>query len=115
MRFLTDENFDGRILDGIRHKLPAVDVVRAQDTEIYQASDPKVLAWAPQENRSLLTHDLRRMPRFAYERVAANVPMPGVIAIPQDLPVGTATEELLSLIGASDPTEYIDKVVYLPL
>lgn len=115
MRFVADENFDGRIVDGIRLKYPSVDIVRAQDTEMYQAPDTKLLAWAAVENRISLTHDLRTMPRFAYERVAANQPMPGVIAIPQDLPVGTAIDELLAVIGASEPHEYANKVVYLPL
>lgn len=32
MRFATDENFDGRILSGLRVRLPDADIVRIQDT-----------------------------------------------------------------------------------
>lgn len=46
MRFLADENFNGDILKGLLRDLPGVDIVRAQDTEIYQASDPDLLQWA---------------------------------------------------------------------
>ena len=48
MRFLADENFDNRILEGARallqeHNLD-FDVIRVQDTEVYQADDPTILA-----------------------------------------------------------------------
>jgi hypothetical protein len=43
MRFATDENFDGRILNGLRARLPDLDIVRVQDTEMYQSPDDKLL------------------------------------------------------------------------
>ncbi len=67
MRFLADENFDNHILEGVRRENPDIDVVRVQDTEIYEADDPIVLEWAAKENRILLTHDVRTMSRYAYE------------------------------------------------
>src|SRR5206468_10851449 len=41
-------------------------------------------------------------PKFAYERVAAGQPMPGVIAIPKDLPIGQAIEEMHTVIECLD-------------
>ena len=35
MRLLADENFDNRILRGIRREKTDVDIVRVQDTELY--------------------------------------------------------------------------------
>lgn len=37
MRFAADENFDGRILEGLRARMPELDIVRVQDTEMYQS------------------------------------------------------------------------------
>jgi Domain of unknown function (DUF5615) len=48
---LADENFDNRILRGILLKDSDIDVVRVQDTQIYQADDPTVLEWAANEGR----------------------------------------------------------------
>ena len=115
MRFLADENFDNRILEGVRRENPDFDVVRVQDTEIYQADDPAVLAWAAKENRILLTRDVNTMVGFAYERVEAGLPMPGVIEIRRQATIGEAIEEILTVVGASDAAEWENKVTYLPL
>ena len=67
-RFAADENFRSSIVRGLRKRIPEIDIVRVQDTEIYSAEDPMVLEWAAQEGRVLLTHDLRTMPRYARGR-----------------------------------------------
>lgn len=58
MRFAADENFNGKILNKLRDRLPELDMLRVQDTPLYGAPDPAVLAWAAAENRVLLTHDV---------------------------------------------------------
>jgi hypothetical protein len=59
MRFAADENFDGRILNGLCARMPDLDIVHVQDTEMYQSPDDKLLAWLAEEGRILLTHDVR--------------------------------------------------------
>jgi hypothetical protein len=77
MRFLTDENFNNPILHGLLDAEPSLDILRVQDTEVYQADDPTVLEWASKEGRILLTHDVRTMPKYVYERVVAGLSVPG--------------------------------------
>jgi predicted nuclease of predicted toxin-antitoxin system len=116
MRFLADENFDNKILRGMFHENPDFDVVRVQDTEVYGADDPTVLAWAAKEGRILLTHDAETMIGFAYERIRAGLLIPGVIEInKQRMSIGQAVIELLLIDGASDAAEWENKVTYLPL
>ena len=115
MRFLADENFDNDILRGILRQLPDFDCIRVQDTEIYQAADPVVLAWAAKEERILLTHDANTMPQPANQRTAASLPMPGVFIVDDLAPIGRVIDDLLLVIGASDPTEWENLVTYLPL
>lgn len=115
IRFLADENFNNNILAGVLREYPETDIVRVQDTEIYKADDPTVLAWAAQEDRILLTHDLRTMKTPAYERVAQGLRMPGVLFIRSVLPLGEAIDALLLVVGASDPAEWENKVTHLPL
>jgi hypothetical protein len=81
MRFAADENFNGCILDGLRARLPDLDIVRVQDTEMYKSPDDKLLNWLAEEGRILFTHDVRTMPRFVFERVCAGQPVPGVIEV----------------------------------
>lgn len=115
IRLLADENFDGRILDGIRARLPAVDVIRVQDTDSYQAADPVVLAWAANENRVLLSHDVSTLVNDAYSRVKAGLTMPGVIEVHRNTPVGQAIDELEILIGAGLPDDFENQVRYVPI
>lgn len=116
MRFLADENFDNLILRGVLRENPNFDVLRVQDTEVYQAADPVVLAWAAQEGRILLTHDVKTMTYHAYQRVEAGLPMAGVIEVSkQRMSLGQAVAELLIIEGASDPGEWENLVVYLPM
>jgi hypothetical protein len=95
--------------------MPELDIIRVQDTEIYQADDLIVLAWAAKENRILLTHDLKTIPPHAYARIEANLPMPGVFAVSNQMPLGQAISELLLILGASDASEWENLVFYLPV
>lgn len=115
MRFLADENFDNRILAGLRRRQATLDIIRVQDTDLLGADDPAVLAWAAAEDRILLTHDAATIPYFAYQRIEAGEAMPGVIEVPYHLPIGSMIEELLLVIEASRPEDWDNQVVYLPL
>ena len=47
---------------------------------------PAVLAWAAAEDRLLASHDVSTLTAFAYARVKAGQPMPGLIEAAPDLP-----------------------------
>jgi len=115
MRFATDENFDRRILDGLRIRLPELDIIRVQDTEMYQLSDPELLGKLAFQGRILLTHDISTMPGFVYERIKNGQSVPGVVAVPQTMPVGQALDDLELMIGAGQPADFENQVKYIPL
>ena len=70
---------------------------------------------AAQERRILLTHDVATMTRYAYERVRAGRPMPGVCEVSRAIPVGTAVEEIELFATCSLAEEWENQVRYLPL
>lgn len=116
LRFLADENFNGRIVRGLLRQIPALDLVRVQDFEdLYQATDPVVLEWAAVEQRVVLSHDISTMARYAYDRVKAGQPMPGLFEIHPDLAIGQAIEDLVLLATASRVGEWEGQVRFLPL
>lgn len=114
IRLLADENFNGRILRGLRRELPDAEILRAQDTEIYQASDPDLLEWAAQQERVVLTHDIETLVGFAHARVAEGKLMPGVFAVPYNAPIGTVIEDLVMILGASEAPDWNNLVTFLP-
>lgn len=115
LRLASDENFNGDIVRGLQLRRPELDLVRVQDTEIFGADDPTVLAWAAEEGRILLTHDRATMPDFAHARVAEEQPMPGVFVLNDRLPVRQAIDEILLIDDCSEPSEWEGLVLYLPL
>ena len=115
MRFAADENFDGRILNGLRVRLPDLDIVRIQDTEMYKSSDDDLLVWLANHGRILLTHDVRTMPRFVYARVRAGESVPGLIEVHKNTPIGVAIDDLEVAIGAGTPKDFENQVKYIPI
>jgi hypothetical protein len=115
LRLATDEDFNIRILRGLLHRSPHLDIVRVQDAGLTLNDDPHVLEWAAREGRILLTHDVTTMRKYAYGRIEAGLPMPGVFELSQDVPIGQAIEEILILAECSVEGEWEDQVRFLPL
>ena len=63
----------------------------------------------------LLTHDVRTMPIYAAERLRDGQAMPGVVLVPQLLPIGRAIDDLLLLAQYSEANEYEGMLLRLPL
>jgi len=115
LRLASDADFNNDIVRGLRRRQPDLDLVRAQDVDLRTAGDPVILEWAATEGRVLLTHDRSTMPDFAFERVRAGLPMPGVFVVRNSQPLGPIIEELLLLAACSLPEEWKDQVLFLPL
>lgn len=115
MKFAADENFNNDILRALKRQAVALDIVRIQDTAIYQADDPAVLAWAAEKERILLTHDVKTIPKYAYERVTANQKMPDVFVVSDTMSVGAAAEQQLITVSASESSEWENIVMFFPL
>jgi hypothetical protein len=111
----ADENFNNDIVRGGLRRNPRLDIVRIQDVGLSGADDEAVLEWAAREGRVLLTHDLSTLTRYAYDRVKARLPMPGVFEVGRAMPVGAAIEDILLLAELSLPGEWEGQVRYLPL
>lgn len=115
LKFAADENFNNDVLRGVLRLNPNVDIVRIQDAELRGVYDPAVLAWAAEQNRVLLTHDVKTMTKYAYERVTAGLSMPGVFEVSLDMPLGEIIEEIIILAECSLENEWEGQVRYLPI
>jgi len=115
MKFLADENFEGAIFRGLLRHQPKIDLVRVQDVGLEGADDPKILEWANNEGRILLTHDRRTMPHYAYQRMADGKIFAGMVVMKATIPVGQAIEDILLIDAASTPDDWINMVQDMPL
>ena len=72
------------------------------------------MAWAAEEYRILLTHDVATIIRFAYDRVVQGLPMPGVIKVSTNARVEKMIEDILLVIDCSSDDELEGQIQYLP-
>ena len=94
---------------------PQLDILRVQDAGLAGADDPTVLAWAADTGRILLTHDVKTITHYAYERVARGESMPGVVEVSRLILISLVIDDLLLLAEASSDDEWQGQILYLPL
>jgi hypothetical protein len=115
LRLLSDEDVPGDIVRGLRQRQPSLDVMRVQEVGLVSVPDAAVLEWAAGEGRQVFTRDRNTMTAAAWERVARNLPMPGLCVIREEMRIGEVVRELELIALASEPDEWRDRVVFLPL
>ncbi|GAB4195387.1 MAG: hypothetical protein OHK0022_12080 [Roseiflexaceae bacterium] len=115
LKLLADENLNNAIIRGLLRRKPDTDIVRVQDIGLSGADDPTVLEWAANTGRILLTQDVATITRYAYDRTANGLPMPGVFEISQSHAIGEILDDLLLLIECSYDGEWEGQVRYIPL
>lgn len=115
LRLASDEDFDNDVLRGLLRRRPDLDIVRVQDVGLMSTHDTLLLEWAAQENRIMLTHDRKTMTNYAYDRLRNGQAMPGILVVPQGLPLGSIIEDILLSLEASLVDEWEGQVRYVPL
>jgi hypothetical protein len=74
-----------------------------------------LLAWAAEQERVLLTHDVSTITAHAYRRVMRGDRMPGVFEVSRAVAIRAAVEDVVLLSECSNPGEWESQVRYLPL
>jgi predicted nuclease of predicted toxin-antitoxin system len=79
VKYLFDEDFNGRIVRGVRRRASNLDTVTVQEAGLRDAEDPTVMEWAAAAGRVVASHDHRTMRAYADERLTAGQAMAGLI------------------------------------
>jgi hypothetical protein len=115
LRLASDADVHGAIVRGLRRRQPVLDLVRIQDALRDGTLDPDILAWTATNNRVLITNDRNTMVDFAQQRVAAGLPMAGLIATTSEQSIGSAIDDILIIAEYMSEEEMRDQVVvFLP-
>lgn len=115
IKLAADENLNANIIRGLLRRNPEVDVVRAQDAGLSGADDPTILQWCANQGRILLTSDVTTITRYAYERIVAGQPMPGVLEIGRGVALSVIIDDLLLIAECSEAKDWDGQIRYLPL
>jgi predicted nuclease of predicted toxin-antitoxin system len=114
IRFQADADLNRNIvLATLRHE-PALDFQTANDAGLTGLEDPEVLAVAARLGRILITHDGRTMPHH-FAAFVKHTDSPGVLVLPQHVPVAVAAEELFLVWLATAPEEWANQICWIPM
>jgi len=114
IRFQADADFNQIIVSAVVRRNPQIDMRTATAANLAGLKDPDVLATAAGENRVLVTHDHRTMPRHFAEFVRTTA-SPGLIVVSQSLPVREVADDLILIWAATRPEELVNRITYLPI
>jgi predicted nuclease of predicted toxin-antitoxin system len=114
LRLITDVNIEEAIYQGLLLRQPDLDIISVQDVGLPSADDPALLDWAASKNRIMVTHDRNTMIRFAYDRILAGLPMPGLFVLRDDLSIGQTIQELLVRVLCSEHEEWKNWIEFIP-
>lgn len=114
IRFLADANLNEAIVAGAcAGNRPWTSVRRARHGS---KECPTIQCWATAaQQRILVSHDFQTMPAHFGEFLLAHGASPGVLLVRQSLPVATAIEEPVLIWAASDPGEWTNRILKIPL
>ena len=92
-----------------------MDFRSADSANLQGKTDLEVLSLAAQEGRILVTQDIRTMPRHFAAFLQRGDHSPGVILIPQTIRAAAAIDALVLVWAATEPAEWADRIVKMPL
>jgi hypothetical protein len=116
LRLLSDEDVHGAIVRGLWRHEPDLDLVRVQDVGLAHTPDPLILEWAATHGRVLITADVGTMVPHAWDRVRAGQPMPGLLALRENVGIGREIDDILLVATCYTEEEMAQEaVLYIPL
>ncbi|HEV7403043.1 MAG TPA: DUF5615 family PIN-like protein [Chthoniobacteraceae bacterium] len=114
LRLQADADFNQRIVAGVLRLEPAIDLLSSNESSLAGRPDPEVLTYCAEEQRTLLTHDQRTMPHH-FATFLAQSSSPGVMIVPQLMPIGEAVHEIYRAWADSEAEDWVDSIRRLPL
>lgn len=94
---------------------PSIDFQSALAAELDAVPDPEVLGRAATEGRILVSHDENSMPGHFAEFLRVGNHSAGLLMVQQGAPVRQVIESIVLIWIASDASEWVDQIVWLPI
>jgi hypothetical protein len=113
IRFQADADIDPDIRKGLLRREPSIDFRPAAGTLPDGTLDPEVLQIAADDDRILVSADIRTMSAYFRDFIALR-DSPGVLLIPSSRSIGAAIEGLLFVWLNWTPEDLRNQVRWLP-
>lgn len=113
IRFQADADLRRAIILGVRRRESVIEFRDADEAGLRGLNDMQVLELAALEDRVLVSHDQKTMP-YHFARFIASRASPGLLIIPQRLPISAAIEGLLLIWTTTDSDDWVNQVSFIP-
>lgn len=114
IRFQADADLNQVVVSAVVRRVPAIDFRTATSAGLAGLKDQAVLGAAARDGRILVTHDQATMPGHFVEFTRSKH-SPGLIIVPQYLPLREVADDLILIWTATDAEEWTDRVAFLPI
>jgi len=117
IRYLIDENLEPLYKAQLLIKKPDLMVYCIGDpgTPSKGTLDPEILCWCEENDFILITNNRKSMPAHLVVHLSQGSHIPGIITLNSEMSVGGTIEELILIAEEGNPSEYQDRIVYLPV
>lgn len=115
IKILADQNFNGRILKGLKSRLSDLDCLTTYEIGMQKYKDYDLLTFAAEENRIILTHDARTFPRYIREKIEKGEKIAGVIIVSNKCSIGQAIDEIQIALICNTESEWQNNITRIPL
>src|SRR4051794_38581498 len=113
VRFQADWDLDGRIIDGLRLRKPAIDFCTAAASRLMGVDDPDVFGIAASAGRVTVSQDRASMP-FHFARFVLESRSAGLLVIRRGASIADVIELLITIWECSEKEEWIDRLEWIP-
>jgi len=117
IKYLLDENVNPRLRKVLEQTQPETTVWAIGDPGAPGRGtlDPEILVWCEANAFVLITNNRASMPVHLQEHGSAGGQMPGIFILNPSLTMRETCDELVLIHSASEPKEYVNRIVYLPI
>ena len=112
-QFQADADLNEDIVTGVLRRKPGINFQTANEAKLRNLTDIEVLQLASGENRILVTHDRKTMPR-AFGQFIQTGRSPGLLVVSQRTDVLAVIEWLLLLWAATEAEEWVNRIGTIP-
>jgi hypothetical protein len=115
IRFQADNDLNNLIVAATFRREPALDFQSALAAHLDYLDDETVLQRAASEDRILVTHDKRTLPKHFASFLGKGNSSPGVLlAIPQDVPLRPVVDTLILIWVDDRPETWQNAITVIP-
>lgn len=114
IKYQADADLNLRVVRGLKRIAPEIDFRTPAEADLEARPDPEVLRIAAEANRILVTQDRRTMPDH-FRTFIRTDQSPGILLVRPNTTIADLIQELLLIWTASDPAEFINRIVWVPL